>query len=142
MVKARLAQPDAQTKGWLLDGYPRSAPQGEALAAAGVSPELFILLEVPDEVLIERVVGRRLDPDTGKIYHVKFSPPPEGEVADRCVTRSDDTEEKARNRLGVFATNVEAVSGLYTAQLKKIDGNRDKAAVFTDVEAAIDALRK
>jgi adenylate kinase len=141
MVKARLAQPDAQTKGWLLDGYPRSAPQGEALSAAGVSPELFLLLDVPDEVLIERVVGRRLDPDTGKIYHVKFAPPP-AEVEARCVTRSDDTEEKARNRLGVFATNVDAVSGLYTTQLTKIDGNRDKAEVFKDVEAAIDALRK
>jgi adenylate kinase len=141
MVQSRLAQEDARTKGWLLDGYPRSAAQGAALAAAGVAPQAFLLLDVPDEVLIERVVGRRLDPDTGKIYHVQFAPPPPGEVAARCVTRSDDTEEKARNRLGVFAANVEAVKGLYAGCLVAVDGNRDKEAVFADVEKAIEAAK-
>ena len=140
MVKSRLAQPDAQAKGWLLDGYPRSGSQGEALRAAGIAPQLFLLLEVPEEVLIERVVGRRLDPETGKIYHVAFAPPP-ADVAARCVQRSDDTEEKARNRLGVFAANVQAVRGLYADCLTAVDGNRDKQAVFKDVAAAIDALR-
>ena len=52
MVKSRLAQPDAQAKGWLLDGYPRSGSQGEALSAAGIAPQLFLLLNVPDDVLI------------------------------------------------------------------------------------------
>lgn len=82
MVKDRLNQPDAQA-GWLLDGYPRSKDQADALDEANIRPEVFLLLEVPEEILVERVVGRRLDPETGKIYHLKvsgarpsLSPPP------------------------------------------------------------------
>ena len=97
MVKNRLAQADCRERGWLLDGYPRSESQAEALEQAGIKPDVFLLLEVPDSVLVERVVGRRLDPVTGKIYHLIFSPPP-AEVAGRLTQRSDDTEEKARPR--------------------------------------------
>ncbi len=122
------------------DGYPRSGSQGAALEAAGIHPELFLLLEVPDEVLVERVVGRRLDPETGKIYHLKFAPPPP-EVVSRLTVRSDDTEEKARNRLAVHARNVDAVRGMYANTVKVVDGNRDKQAVFKEIEAAIAALR-
>jgi adenylate kinase len=142
MVKSRLAQADAQAQGWLLDGFPRTAAQAEALSAAGITPQLFFLLDVPDEVLIERVVGRRCDPTDGKIYHVKFNPAPSPEIEARCTVRSDDTEEKARNRLEVFGANVEAVKGQYEACLSRVDGNRDKAAVFADIQAAIDALPK
>jgi len=140
MVKDRLAQPDAQSKGWLLDGYPRSESQGRALEAAGIHPELFILLEVPDEVLVERVVGRRLDPVTGKIYHLRFSPPP-AEAVPRLTVRSDDTEEKARNRLAVHARNVDAVRGMYAQTLAQVDGNRDKQTVFAELAASIAVLR-
>ena len=63
-------------------------------------------------MLVERVIGRRLDPVTGKIYHLKFSPPP-AELVPRLTIRSDDTEEKARNRLRVHAHNVDAVRGMY-----------------------------
>jgi len=167
MVKNRLAQPDAQTKGWLLvrapsvrhqlvstscaelaltssllsqDGYPRSASQGAALEAAGIHPELFLLLEVPDDVLIQRVVGRRLDPVTGTIYHLRFAPPPP-EIVPRLQQRSDDTEEKARNRLAVHERNVDAVRGMYANTVSVIDGNRDKQAVFADIQKAIAALR-
>ncbi|GER27547.1 adenylate kinase [Striga asiatica] len=62
MVKDRLSQQDSQEKGWLLDGYPRSESQATALKKFGFDPDIFILLEVPEEILVERVVGRRLDP--------------------------------------------------------------------------------
>ena len=75
-VKARLDQEDCKTKGWLLDGFPRSGPQAEALAAAGITATHFLLLEVDSHILVERCVGRRSDPVTGKIYHLKFNPPP------------------------------------------------------------------
>ncbi|VAI76472.1 unnamed protein product [Triticum turgidum subsp. durum] len=94
MVKGRLLQPDAQEKGWLLDGYPRSYSQAMALETLGIRPDIFILLDVPDELLVERVVGRRLDPETGKIYHLKYSPPENEEIASRLTQRFDDTEEK------------------------------------------------
>ncbi|KAH0658911.1 hypothetical protein KY285_027458 [Solanum tuberosum] len=93
MVKERLMRPDSQEKGWLLDGYPRSSSQ--AVALKEFQPDLFILLEVPEEILVERVVGRRLDPVTGRIYHLKYSPPETDEIAARLTQRFDDTEEKA-----------------------------------------------
>ncbi|KAK6129634.1 hypothetical protein DH2020_036621 [Rehmannia glutinosa] len=95
MVKERLSQQDSQEKGWLLDGYPRSESQATALKKFGFAPDIFILLEVPEEILVERVVGRRLDPVTGKIYHLKYSPPETEEIAARLTQRFDDTEEKA-----------------------------------------------
>ena len=76
MVKEKLQSEECRSKGWLLDGFPRTQPQAQAMVSAGIVPEKFILLDVPDEVLIERVVGRRLDPVTNAIYHIKFSPPP------------------------------------------------------------------
>jgi adenylate kinase len=96
VVKDRLLQSDCQSKGWLLDGFPRTKAQAEALASFNVSPSAFVLLNVPDELLVERVVGRRTDPDTGKIYHLKYSPPPADVPLDRLVHRSDDTEEKIK----------------------------------------------
>ena len=70
VVCARLKQKDCAEKGWLLDGFPRTMSQAEALKGAGMNPDCFILLDVPQEVLVERVTGRRTDPETGKIYHI------------------------------------------------------------------------
>uniref|UniRef100_A0A7S1T984 adenylate kinase n=1 Tax=Tetraselmis chuii TaxID=63592 RepID=A0A7S1T984_9CHLO len=136
MVKNRLAEDDAQTKGWLLDGYPRSASQAAALKEAGIEPDIFLLLEVPDDILIERVVGRRMDPETGKIYHVKYFPPPP-EIEDRLTQRSDDNEEAAKNRLATHARNVNAVVDNYKHIMVTVDGNRDKEAVFSDIIEAL-----
>ena len=66
-------------------------------------------MDVPDDVLVERVVGRRTDPETGKIYHMKFSPPENDEILNRLEQRSDDTEEKVVVRLEQFHANVDAV---------------------------------
>lgn len=134
IVKDRLARPDAQSKGWLLDGYPRSASQAAALEAAGIRPELFILLEVPDELLVGRVVGRRLDPVTGKIYHLQYAPPENEEVASRLTTRSDDSEEKVVRRLQTHKDNVDAVVSTYASIIRKVDGNKPKEAVFADID--------
>lgn len=69
-------------------------------------------VQVPDEELVERVTGRRLDPVTNTIYHLKFKPPPDS-VVERLIQRSDDTEDKLRNRLDTHHKNVEAVIGYY-----------------------------
>ncbi|KAF8404326.1 hypothetical protein HHK36_009209 [Tetracentron sinense] len=121
MVKERLWQPDSQENGWLLDGYPRSLSQATALEELGIRPDLFILLDVPEGILIERVVGRRLDPVSGRIYHLKYSPPETEEIAARLTQRFDDTEEKAsfkpldsvKLRLQTHHQNVEAVLSIY-----------------------------
>mmetsp|Transcript_1913 Transcript_1913/g.3923 ORF Transcript_1913/g.3923 Transcript_1913/m.3923 type:complete len:234 (-) Transcript_1913:199-900(-) len=138
VVKDRLEQDDCVKKGWLLDGFPRTAAQAEALADAGVSADVFIFLNVPDEVLVERVVGRRTDPVTGKIYHMTFSPPENDEILERCEQRSDDTEEKVKVRLEQFHANVEAVKGNYTSIIVVVDGSQAPSEVSEHVAKAID----
>ncbi|XP_073226131.1 adenylate kinase, chloroplastic isoform X2 [Cicer arietinum] len=113
MVKERLLKPDSVENGWLLDGYPRSLSQATALKELGFKPDIFILLEVSEDTLVDRVVGRRLDPVTGKIYHLKYSPPETKEIADRLTQRFDDTEEKVKLRLNTHHQNVEAVLSMY-----------------------------
>jgi adenylate kinase len=96
-----------------------------------------LFLDVPDEVLVERVVGRRSDPVTGKIYHVKFSPPEDDEVLNRLEQRSDDTEEKVKVRLEQFHANVEAVKDSYTDIMVSIDGNRAPDVVSKEIVETI-----
>ncbi|KAL9245466.1 hypothetical protein vseg_019115 [Gypsophila vaccaria] len=142
MVKDRLSQPDSQEKGWLLDGYPRSSSQAVALKDFGFQPDLFILLEVSEELLVERVVGRRLDPVTGKIYHLKYSPPENDEIAARLTQRFDDTEEKVKLRLNTHHQNVEAVLSMYQNIIFKVDGNTTKEDVFAQIDQALSKLVK
>ena len=141
MVTTRLAAPDAAA-GWLLDGYPRSAEQADAIEAAGVRPDVFILVECPDDVLVERVTGRRLDPVTGAIYHVKFAPPPaDPDVVARLVQRSDDTEDALRARLASHHANVAAVVGYYEDVLVTVDGTGLVDDVFATIDRALSAAR-
>jgi adenylate kinase len=70
IVKDRMSHLDVVERGWLLDGFPRTAAQALALKEQGIEPDSFILLDVPDVLLVERCVGRRSDPVTGKIYHM------------------------------------------------------------------------
>jgi adenylate kinase len=141
-VKARLNEADCQSQGWLLDGFPRTRAQADALAEAGIIADCFIFLNVPDEVLVERVVGRRTDPETGKIYHLTFSPPPADDTAllGRLQHRSDDTEDKIKVRLEQFRQNVEAVKGSYENISVTIDGNQPPSVVSNLIFAAIDSL--
>ncbi|WZZ01545.1 hypothetical protein YC2023_073873 [Brassica napus] len=140
MVKDRLSQTDAEQNGWLLDGYPRSSSQATALQGFGFHPDLFIVLEVPEDILVERVVGRRLDPVTGKIYHLKYSPPETEEIAARLTQRFDDTEEKVKLRLKTHNHNVSDVLSLYDDITIKIKGNRPKEEVFTQIDTALSEM--
>lgn len=115
VVLGRLAESDCVTRGWLLDGFPRTARQAEALLTAGrgmAAPDCVLELEVPDKEVIRRIAGRRVDPVTGKTYHVEFNPPPVA-VLSRVVQRSDDTEEKIRTRLTQFHAHAGAVRSAF-----------------------------
>ena len=145
IVAEKLQQPDVISKGWLLDGFPRTPAQATALAAAGVTPDVFLLLDVPDEALVERICFRRTDPVTGKIYHLKFNPPPE-DVKDRLQHRSDDTEEALRTRLVQYHGNIDGIKGFYEKVSVKINGHSEGASfkdnvarVQGELRAAIDA---
>ncbi|KMZ76245.1 Adenylate kinase [Zostera marina] len=140
MIKERLCQPDVQENSWLLDGYPRSLSQATALESSGIRPDIFILLNVSEESLIERVVGRRLDPVTGRIYHLEYSPPENEEIAARLTQRFDDTEEKVKFRLQTYHQNLESVLEVYKNIIVKVNGNSAKEKVFNEIDAAITAV--
>jgi len=137
LVKDRLAQSDIAEKGCLLDGFPRAPDQAQAMVDAGIAVDKFILIEVPDDVLVERGCGRRLDPDTGEIYHLKFKPPP-AEIMDRLVHRSDDQEESIRQRLNIYNEQVSDILPFFEKVVSKIDGLPKPAVVTEAVFAALE----
>lgn len=137
-MKERLKESDCQTSGWLLDGFPRTQSQAKALEESGIIADVFLFLNVPDDILIDRVIGRRTDPVTGKIYHLQFSPPPP-DIADRLQHRSDDTKEKVVVRLEQFHANVNAVKDSYTDISTIIDGNQSPDIVSDQIMVAIES---
>ena len=146
MVMDRLSRPDC-ANGALLDGFPRTIAQAEALDAALLKQGLKISVApniiVPDEVLIERVSGRRVCRTCGEVYHVKFNPPKKPGVCDQdggeLYQRDDDKPATVRNRLKIYWEKTSPLIEYYQAQgvLVKIDGNQDIDAVTEDLRACL-----
>ncbi|PWA44995.1 adenylate kinase 2 protein [Artemisia annua] len=104
-------------------------------------PNLYTSCEqVPQEILVDRVVGRRLDPVTGKIYHLTYSPPETEEIAARLTQRFDDTEEKVKLRLQTHNKNVESVLAMFEDITVKVDGTLLKEEVFARIDSALSNL--
>lgn len=126
VVRERLAGSDVEP-GFLLDGFPRTVPQAEALqdTLREIDRELdaVVLLEVPDNKIVARIVGRRTDPTSGRIYHLTFDPPPP-EIAPRLVHRDDDTEEAVRSRLKAYHEQTAPLVPFYQelGVLRRVDG--------------------
>jgi len=139
LVKDRLMQEDVKEKGCLLDGFPRAPDQAEAMVDAGLDVQKFLVIKVPDDTLVERGCGRRLDPETGEIYHLKFRPPPE-EIVDRLVHRSDDQEEKIRERLKNYHSQIDGITPFFKDVLYEVDGTGKPDEVFTLIEEDLDKM--
>jgi adenylate kinase len=141
MVVERIAKPDC-AEGFMLDGFPRTRPQAAALDAAlteaGVGLDVVLLIEVPDELIVERITGRRSDPDTGTIYHLAFNPPP-ADIAARVVQRKDDTEEACVARLSKYHSETAPIVPFYEAKgiLKRVDGVGTPAEVTARITRAL-----
>lgn len=130
MVRHRLSEPDAS--GFVLDGYPRTLDQARALDVALVELNRpldgAILIDVPDDKIVARAVGRLLCPNCGAIYHLENKPPQVAGVCDVCrgilKTRDDDTPSTVRHRLAVYHRITKPVLGFYDGQesLKRVDG--------------------
>lgn len=139
MMKQRLSNPDCEEKGWLLDGFPRTPAQAKALDDVGIVPSAVIFLNVEEDALVDRVIGRRTDPVTGKIYHLSSSPPPNTEIAKRLTQRSDDTEGKVIVRLESYNKYAKELHDHYESKALDIDGNQSRSDIFKAVSKAIDA---
>ena len=120
----------------ILDGFPRTVAQAEALeamlAGMGKLVDAVILFDVPDEVVIERLSGRRVDPKTGKVYHIKYNPPPEGV---EVIQRDDDREEVIKKRLEVYRKQTAPLIDFYKEKglLKVIDATKPPEEVYKEL---------
>lgn len=147
VVKERLMQPDL-AGGYLLDGFPRTVAQAEALDSAlvemGTPATGVINVDVNQEELVDRLTGRRVCKSCGSTFHVKFNPPKVRSVCDRCggdlYQRSDDTVETVKQRLEVYRTQTAPLIEFYTKQgiLYTVDGSRDIDEVFKGIISILD----
>jgi len=144
LIDERTRAVDCQP-GFLLDGFPRTVPQAEALetllSRRGSKIDLVLALAVPRELLLERAVLRRTDKRTGQIYHLKYSPPPPGADLEHRV---DDLEEVVRKRLDTYEAMTAELLPYYEARgmLRRIDGVGNVEEVTARIFAALDSTRQ
>ncbi len=150
MVADRLQQDDAQD-GFILDGFPRTIEQADALdrqlSDLGRRVTAALLIDVPDEEVIRRLAGRRVCVKSGHNYHVEFDPPKREGICDqdgsRLIQRDDDQDDVIRNRLRVYHEKTAPLIDYYDEQglMRRIDGTRPAAEVHDHIRAVIATLR-
>ena len=143
LIRHAMAEETARP-GAIFDGFPRNVAQAASLdrvlVDAGRSLDAVVVLEVADEVIVERMSGRRTDPETGTVYHVRYSPPPV-DIAPRVVQRPDDTEETVRHRLQVYARQTQPLIAHYEAAgipVHRVDGDRPIDEVQREIIAKLE----
>lgn len=155
LIMNRLQEDDAQI-GFILDGFPRTVAQAEALNDAMAATErkltAVIVIEVPDDDLIERLSGRRVNPATGRTYHIKFDPPKHEGVDDvdgtKLIQRDDDKPETIANRLRVYHEQTAPVVSYYDGDsrdsdslVRRVDGSREPEEVYRNIRALVATAR-
>ena len=143
IVNERLSQQDILEKGFLLDGFPRNLDQAHSLDTIleelGYSLDAVINVSVLDEILINRIIGRRICRQCGATYHIEFNKPNVEGVCNECggelYIRKDDTRETAENRLNVYSTQTQPLLDFYAERglLVEIDGDQAVSKVFSDI---------
>ena len=143
LVVDRIQQEDCKN-GYVLDGFPRTIPQAEALdkavEALGEKVDFAVNIDVPDEAIITRMSGRRACLTCGATYHIQFNPPKKEGVCDNCgselVLREDDKPETVRTRLGVYHEQTQPLIDYYTGKkiLVTVDGTQNMDKVFSDIK--------
>ncbi|MSQ82152.1 MAG: nucleoside monophosphate kinase [Myxococcales bacterium] len=128
---------------FLLDGFPRTLPQADALATEGLGPDLVLFIDVPNESVVRRLSGRRTCPACGSVHHIEFAPPLADGICDRCggtlVHRSDDHDATIRKRLDAFAVQTAPLVQRYGSVIEKVDGNLPPEVVL---KAAVAVMRR
>lgn len=150
IIKDRLAEPDAK-KGFLLDGFPRTVGQAEALdtmlASINQDLQLAIDVTVPEDELVRRLAGRRVCRDCGASYHVDFNPSSAGDHCSAChgelYQRADDNPDTVRNRLHVYQAQTLPITDRYRHRgiLRELDGNRNMDLVQKELCEMIEGLQ-
>lgn len=116
LIRDRIQQEDCRN-GFLLDGFPRTIPQAQALKDEGIQIDYVVEIDVDDEEIIERLSGRRIHEPSGRVYHLKYSPPKvdmkDDETGEPLIQRSDDQEETVRHRLEVYQKQTSPLVAYY-----------------------------
>ncbi|MDN4503652.1 adenylate kinase [Alteromonadaceae bacterium BrNp21-10] len=147
LVKERIAQDDCAA-GFLLDGFPRTIPQADAMVENGVVIDHVLEFDVPDDVIVARMSGRRVHPGSGRVYHVEYNPPAvagkDNETGEDLVIRPDDEEATVRKRLSVYHEQTEPLIKYYNqyasagnCQYLKLDGTQDVDKVSQQLAALL-----
>lgn len=144
LVKDRILENDCKN-GYLLDGFPRTLPQADAVTNAGIEIDAVIEIAVPDEEIVKRMSGRRAHLASGRTYHIVYNPPKikgkDDETGEDLVQRDDDKEEVVKDRLKVYHELTEPLIGYYKDLAKKSSSLKyitvDGTANIADVESAI-----
>jgi len=133
--------------GVIFDGFPRTIAQAEALedmlSRKGKKVDAVVLFDVPDEVVVERLSGRRVCPSCGAVYHIKFNPPKKDEVCDRCGTkliqREDDREEVVMNRLEVYRKQTAPLIEYYESKgiLIRLDASKEIEEIYQELRKVV-----
>ena len=148
LVQERIQQADC-ANGFLLDGFPRTIPQAQALKDAGVSIDFVIEISVDDEQIVSRLSGRRVHEGSGRVYHIEHNPPQKVGIDDATgeplIQREDDREETIRNRLSVYHKQTEPLVNFYKdlAQANKgapIFSSIDGLGSLDEVQARITSI--
>jgi adenylate kinase len=147
IVRGRLAEPDCE-KGFVLDGFPRTVAQADALkemlAGLGKSIHHVLNIQVPDETVVERLTARRTCRSCGAVYHLKFNPPREDGKCDVCggelYVRDDDREETVRARLEEYRAKTQPLIDYYRAEglLRDIDGSASMEEVLSSIRKVLE----
>ena len=143
LVKDRITQPDC-SKGFLLDGFPRTIPQADGLKAQGVGIDAVVEIDVPDEEIIKRMSGRRVHLASGRTYHVMYNPPKvagkDDVTGEDLIQRDDDQEETVRKRLDVYHEQTEPLVEYYSKWAKSGQGDAPKYAKIAGI-GSVDEIR-
>lgn len=140
LVKERILEDDC-ANGFLFDGFPRTIPQAEAMVDAGVDIDHVVEIAVADDEIVTRLSGRRVHPESGRVYHVQYNPPQreglDDETGDALVQRDDDTEDTVRTRLQVYADQTKPLIAFYS----EMEG--DQAPTYHRVEGvgSVESIR-
>ncbi|MEF7565911.1 adenylate kinase [Bacillus infantis] len=150
IVRERLSKEDCN-KGFLLDGFPRTVAQADALedilSELDKKIDYVINIYVDQSILMERLTGRRICKNCGATYHLVFNPPAKADECDRCggelYQRADDNAETVKNRLDVNIKQTKPLLDFYETKgyLRNIDGQQEISKVFTDLDALLGGLR-
>jgi len=131
----RIKEEDCATKGWLLDGFPRTQAQAELLSSAGVKPKILILIDLSDEIISEKLTLRRVDPVTHKMYHLKDNPPPDEEISNRLMVRNDDQPRAVKELLEKYHDETDGVLATWSDIVLKVPGCSSSQGPDIDKEA-------